>query len=59
MNAWYNGSKVAKNTFLVSPYKIFLNDSNGNGCWFLNINISNNTCSITYKLSQIYVKIGI
>ncbi len=62
VNAWYSGSKVAKNTFLINPYKIFLNDSNGHGCWFLNINIlifSNSTCSITYKPSQIYVKIGI
>jgi len=34
VNAWYNGSILAKITFPISPYKIFKNDSNGYGCYF-------------------------
>jgi hypothetical protein len=41
----------------ISPYKIFLNDSNGHGCYFEKY--LNNTYSITYKPSQIYVKTSI
>jgi hypothetical protein len=37
VNAWYNGSMVAKITLPINPYKIFLNDSNGHGCYFLDI----------------------
>jgi hypothetical protein len=32
VNAQYSGSIVTKNTLLISPYKIFKNDSNGHGC---------------------------
>jgi hypothetical protein len=28
------GSKVVENTLAISPYKIFLNDSNRHGCYF-------------------------
>ncbi len=31
VNAWYCGSIVVEITFLINPYKIFLNDSNGHG----------------------------
>jgi hypothetical protein len=34
VNAEYNGSKVIKNTLLISQYKIFLNDSNGYDYYF-------------------------
>ncbi len=36
VDASYGGSILAKFTFLASPYKIFLNDSNEHGCYFLN-----------------------
>jgi hypothetical protein len=39
VNAWYRGSKVAKNTLIINPYKIFLNDSNGHGYYLKNINV--------------------
>jgi hypothetical protein len=35
VNARYSGSKAVENTHPMSPYKIFLNDSNGHGCYFL------------------------
>jgi hypothetical protein len=35
VNAQYSGTNMAKNTLTISPYKIFLNDSNGRGCYFL------------------------
>lgn len=34
MNARYSGSKTVENTFPMSPYKIFQNDSNGHGHYF-------------------------
>jgi hypothetical protein len=42
VDANYNGSILAKITFLTSPYKIFLNDSNGHvyylkKCYYSNI----------------------
>jgi hypothetical protein len=39
VNAWYSGSKVAKNTFLINPYKILKNDSNEHGCYIKKISI--------------------
>ncbi len=44
MNARYSGSKVAKDTLLINPYKIFKNYSNEHGCylkiyWYSNIQI--------------------
>jgi hypothetical protein len=30
----YGGSILAETTLFTSPYKIFLNDSNGHGCYF-------------------------
>ncbi len=35
MNTWLNVSILAKITFYISPYNIFLNDSNGHGFYFL------------------------
>jgi hypothetical protein len=37
VNAWYSGSIVIEITLLINPYKFFLNDSNGHGCYFFNI----------------------
>jgi hypothetical protein len=34
VNARYNGSIMAKITLHTSPYNIFLNNSNGHGCYF-------------------------
>jgi hypothetical protein len=34
VNVNCNGSISTKITFPTSPYKIFLNDSNGHGCYF-------------------------
>jgi hypothetical protein len=36
VNACYSGSIAIKITLLISPYKIFLNASNGHGCYFKN-----------------------
>jgi hypothetical protein len=35
VNAWYSGSILVEITLLISPYKIILNDSNGQGYYFL------------------------
>jgi len=35
VNAQYDDSILAKITFPINPYNIFLNDSNGPGCYFL------------------------
>jgi hypothetical protein len=46
----------------MSPYKILLNDSIGNGCYFKKYEYSNMWIihvSITYKPSQMYVKTSI
>jgi len=59
VNVNCNGSISTKITFPTSPYKIFLNDSNGHGCYFKNILLFyslNNICSIIHKPYQIYVK---
>jgi hypothetical protein len=34
VHASYGGSLLAKITLPISPYKIFKNYSNGNGCYF-------------------------
>jgi hypothetical protein len=41
VNAHYSVSIMIENTFLVSPYKILSNDSNGHGCYFKNYYYSN------------------
>ncbi len=41
VNANYSGSISTKITFFTSPYKIFLNDSNGHGCYFKKCYYSN------------------
>jgi hypothetical protein len=39
VNARYNGLIVIKNPLFISPYKIFLSDSNGHGCYFRKVSI--------------------
>jgi hypothetical protein len=41
VDASYSGSISTKITFLTNPYKIFLNDSNGHGCYFKKCYYSN------------------
>jgi hypothetical protein len=41
VNPKYSGSKAVENTLSMSPYKILLNDSIGNGCYFKKYEYSN------------------